>query len=67
MVFDTFGEAKKTKRDRTDCYAWEGEKSTMFLSIFDKMGLMIIMSKEIQREADQYIKQKATQGADKGF
>lgn len=35
------------KRDRTDCYAWEGEKSTMFLSIFDKMGFMIIMSKDI--------------------
>ncbi|MBU4185381.1 MAG: hypothetical protein KKI12_10300 [Proteobacteria bacterium] len=68
VVFDTFGEAKKTKLDDgTDRYAWEGEKSTMFLSTFDKIGLMIIMSKDIQREAEQYIKQKATQGADKGF
>ena len=67
VVFDTFGEAKKTKWYGIDGYAWEGEKSTMFLSIFDKMGHMIIMSKDIEREVEQYVKQKATQGADKGF
>ena len=70
QVFNTFGPAQKTKYLNEDRYIWEGEKTTMFLSDFDKkkkMGGLIMFSNEMINKIDQYMKKNSAKGSGSGF
>ena len=66
VCFEKFGQDAKMSRHRED-YRWDGKMALILLSISANKGALLIQSQEIVGQQETYEKQKAKEGAKKGF
>ena len=64
--FEKFGQGAKMSRHPED-YRWDGKMALIVLSISANKGVLLIQSQEIARQQEVYERQKAKEGAKKGF
>lgn len=66
VCFEKFGRGAKMSRYSED-YQWDGKIALIILSISTSKGTLLIQSQEIARQKETYERQKAKEGAKKGF
>ena len=69
-VFEKFGEGRRlTTNISTEQYLWDGDIINMILEYnkISEMGILDIRSEQIEKQKDEYDKQKAKEGAEKDF